>query len=220
MRLLFLTLVAVAVFGCSHPTVLKPAPSAQAVAGQKDTAASEAHGVRVTATGRWQGDPSDLWRTVTPVRITVENRSGEPLRIRYSDFALTSAQGMAATAMPAFQVQRPGVVRPFFPLTGFSVASSFAPFYPDFPMWTGAFESDPTSYPEAYAWDKPLPTSDMLSKSMPVGVLASGGSVTGYMFFPRVAGNAGAVNLTATLVNANTKAEVARISIPFVLGRD
>jgi hypothetical protein len=220
MRLSTLTLVAVVVVGCSHPVVLKPASSAQAVAGQRDTAVAEDHGVRLTATGRWQGDPSDLWRTVTPVRVTIENNSGEPLRIRYSDFALTSAQGMAATAMPAFQVHKPGVVKPYFPMSGFSIATSFAPFYPDFPMWTGAFETDPTSYPEAYAWEKSLPTSDMLSKSMPVGVLANGGSVTGYMFFPKVTGNDGALNLTATLVNANTKAPVARISIPFVVVRD
>lgn len=220
MRLSTLTWVAVVVIGCSHPVVLKPAPSAQAVAGQKDTAASEEHGVRLTATGRWQGDPSDLWRTVTPVRVTIENHSGEPLRIRYSDFTLTSSQGMAATAMPAFQVQKPGVVKPYFPLSGFSVASSFAPYYPDFPMWTGAFETDPTSYPEAYAWEKPLPTSDMLSKSMPVGVLADGGSVTGYVFFPKLTGNNGARELTATLVNANTHAKVARITIAFVVGSD
>ncbi len=221
MRLSILTsLVVVVLAGCSHPVVLKPAPQAQAVAGQKDTAAAEKKGVRFIATGQWQGDPKDLWRTVTPVRITIENHSGEPLRIRYSDFVLTSAQGMSATAMPAFQVQRPGVVKPYFPVTGFSVASPFAQFYPDFPMWTGAFETDPTSYPEAYAWEKPLPTSDMLSKSMPIGVLADGGTVTGYIFFPRVATAGSPLDLTATLVNANTKAEVARVSIPFVAAHD
>ncbi len=216
-RLSSCVFAAAGLLACSHTVELRPAPGARQVPGQAATAVAEANGVRVSASGRWNGDPGDLWNKVMPVRVTIENNSGTPVRIRYNDFTLTSTAGVVFYAIPPFQPERPVVVKPRFPVSGFSVAAPFAAFYPGYPSWVGPFDYDPAYFSSGYQWPSSLPSTDVLAKAMPIGVLADGGSAEGYLYFPKLPNNVHAATFTATLVSATAQAQVAQISIPFVV---
>ncbi len=214
-RTIGIVLFAVAA-GCGHVGALKPAVAAQAVPGQKDTAAAEAAGVRVIVYGAWDGTPSDLGDLVTPVRVTVENHSGAPLRVHYEQFQLTSASGLQANAMPPFSIQRPGSVTPYYPYTGFFIAPMFSPWYPGLAPWSGPFNYDPFYYENYYRWQQPLPSRDMLVKALPVGVLDDNGQVTGYLYFQKVAKDTPQVTFSYDLVDAKSGNALGKIGIPLV----
>lgn len=79
------TLMAVTIFsGCVVRPVLVP------VGARGQTfATADSMGVRLSVDGTaWRGDPGDLSRVVTPVRVTLENRSGREVRVGYDDFTL------------------------------------------------------------------------------------------------------------------------------------
>jgi hypothetical protein len=209
--------LAAGLLACSHAVELRPAPGSQQVSGQAATAVADANGVRISAAGKWLGSPDELWKNVTPVRVIVENHSGAPVRIRYNDFTLTSSAGVVSYAMPPFQVERPVAIKPHFPVTGFSVAAPFAAFYPGYPLWPGPFDYDPAFFSSGYQWPASLPSADMLAKTIPIGVLADGGSASGYLYFPKLPNNVHAVTFTATLVDATTLTQAAQVSIPFVV---
>jgi hypothetical protein len=209
-----------ALAACSHEVELRPGAAARTLQDRKDTAVAEAGGVRLTATGIWKGEPDDLWRAVTPIRVGLENHSGGPVRIEYQDFTLTTPAGVTTKAIPPFAIQRPGVIAPYYPATGFWVAAPFAPYYPGFPTWSGAFAYDATYFASSYTWQAPLPSTDMLAKALPVGVLAENGQATGFLYFPRLPPDTRQATLTAVLINAQSGAEVARVTIPFVVTED
>jgi hypothetical protein len=208
---------------CVHNVELQPAPTAQVLPGQKDTAIAEAAGVRVIVDGApWDGYPSDLGALVIPVRVTLENQSGAPLRIRFREFSLVTTSGFRAFALPPFHLQRPGVAlsAPCYPCAGFYVAPLYAPFYPRFTPWPGPFDLDPFYFDTYYyQWREPLPSRDMLEKALPEGVLENGGRVTGYLYFQPLGHGLSEVRFMVELVNAETKAALGTISIPFIVKR-
>src|SRR3954454_1733854 len=77
--------------GCAHDLGLLPAPDAKVPPGAPKVAYDQASGVAVLVEGdAWNANPKDLEKVMTPIRITVQNRSTQPVRITFSDFALES----------------------------------------------------------------------------------------------------------------------------------
>ncbi len=93
--------------GCiAHHRYSALAP-AQAVAGDPFAAQAEAEGVRVVArAGDWRGWPETLEERLTPVGVTVENRSGKALRIRPDSFELVDPGGFRHRALGVADLQR------------------------------------------------------------------------------------------------------------------
>jgi hypothetical protein len=228
--LLFLTLGLVA--GCAHDVELQPAPSANTttVPGQGMAATDEVSGVRVTAIAdSWPGTV-EISKEVTPVRVRIENRSGSPVLIRYSDIKLASANGPSYAAIPPFAIDAtvseprlaPGyapVTAPGFAGAGFSVAPTYSPMYPGWPAMRGGFTYDPLYY-QAYGdyWREiELPTPAMLERALPEGRIEAGGSVEGFLYFEKVNPEVNRVEFRMDLHNAERGREMGTLEIPFIV---
>jgi hypothetical protein len=159
-----------------------PGPTAQVPAGQDKTAKAQASGVQVAVTTEsWKGRPSDLPRVLTPVRVTIQNRSGHPIRLRYQDFALVGSSGFTYVSIPPLEARGNQVseapsaatpstrrvstqappqpvtpparqaVRPQFVHQGFYVSPWYSYNYPGLGVWPGYFPWDPYYYDRYYA---------------------------------------------------------------------
>src|SRR5512147_2195068 len=93
--------------GCLVHHRYGPLAPEQAVAGDPFAAQAESHGVRVLArAGDWQGWPENLEERLTPVGVTVENRSGKALRLRPEGFELLDPGGFRHRALATPELQR------------------------------------------------------------------------------------------------------------------
>lgn len=208
--------------GCARDPALVPAAGATLVPGRPGLAVEAEAGIRVYVHGdAWQGDPSDLERVMTPVRVTIENRSGQRIRIQYGSFKLTGSSGLQYEPIPPFKISRPGPVRsqPAYPppifYSNFYVAPYMSPFWPGMTAWPHAFPFDSTYYGRLYVtWREPLPTEDMLKKALPEGVLEPRGLVSGFLYFDKVTDREPGVTLSARFGEAEQGTELASFSVP------
>lgn len=209
--------------GCVHRPVLLPAPGAMSADNERAAVAEEA-GVKAVVVGRWSGYPSNLSDILTPVRVTLTNKSGHPVRLRYQEFGLTAPTGVRTAALPPFSVQRPArmAIAPTYPYVGLWLAPPYAPFYPGIRRWHGPFAWNPGFYAQGYTyWEPSLPTRDMLLRALPEGVLAEGGEITGYLYFPRLSADQGTqVTFVFDLVHAESEAELGTVSVPLIVAED
>lgn len=212
-----------ALAGCTHYYQLVPAPTATWTAGPGRAAIGEAEGVRMTVrAGLWNGDPPRLHQHVLPLRVEIENRSGRPLRVLYSDFRIESDEGVTLRTIPPLKVKgsaviAQGYVQPDFTYSGFYFAPHYRPYYGGGPFWGDAWP-----YDDAYAgyyttWRQPLPTVDMLRRAMPEGVVQEGGRLNGFLYLQRLKEDVPRVTFVATLVDARTGQAFGRIEIPFAV---
>jgi hypothetical protein len=216
--------------GCEHYQVLAPAPGAERVSGDEDAAASSADGVRLVAQGRWSGHPSDLAEVVTPVRVTIENHSASRLSLRYRAFSLRGPSGQLAGALSPASIQRPEGANPAMPMPfgrAYSAGVYSAPIMGPGPLYANWDPCpDSTGYGWPYYgdcvnyWEPALPTPDMLRKALPEGVLEPGSRRAGYLYFPRVSSGEGSeARFEFELVDADSKATLGSIVVPFVVKR-
>lgn len=225
-----LLVLALLLAGCS--ATLRPAPGTVAIPGPGHGAIAEAAGVRIVAVAEaWRGYPEDLGSVVTPILVVVENGSARRLGIRYDRFALESPDGRRLVAVPPFAVSGSVSVRvmaPYYPpVVGFGVAPYLSPYYPGWVVYSGDFPhrrahdhwrrdwpffmAHPT-----YAWVR-LPTTDMIQRALPEGVVEPGGKITGFLYFDELPGSTRAVTFTATLVDAAGETPFGTVRIPFVV---
>lgn len=224
LSLLALPLVA----GCASSAELQPAATATAV--DDTTAVDRVAGVRVRVDGApGLALPEGTENAVTPVRVVIENQGDDPLRIRLRELRLLERDGAENVALPPLQLDAevPGAVSPAFGASRFSLAPRYAPFYAGgvprrglttgpFTSWSGPFDADPYYSPTYYPrWVNPLPTTEMVSRALPEGVLSPGGSVDGLVFFEGISPLEDRVLFVADLVNARTGAVMGTIRIPF-----
>jgi hypothetical protein len=215
--LLLLLLIA-----CVHAPQLVPAPGAPRDPTSPDAAAATVAGVEVSAGGkRWSGEPPDLDSLVTPLYVRVRNGSAVPVRIRYGDFTVTARSGLQTSAIPPFQIQRPGTevvtLAPAFTSDRFFLYERYRRFYPGYPLWEGPWDFDPAFYDQSYAtWKPSLPTKDMLQQALPEGVLQPGGSAAGFLYFNQLQ-DKGPVVFAAEIVAAGTREPLGAARIPMVL---
>jgi hypothetical protein len=145
---LVLTLAA----GCVAHTQLVPAPGANLV--PEEVAVAADGGVRLLADpDAWRGNPPDLVRVMTPIRVRLDNQSGRPLRVEHADFTLVGDSGFHFTALSPFTAPREGAEQPAVDTApaggprgrlsfGFGVGPGWgwgSPGYPGAPWWGGGF---------------------------------------------------------------------------------
>ena len=220
----------VVISGCTTTPELSPAPSANEARGLEEAAVSTVEGVNMVAgADAWPGRP-EIREEVTPLRVTIENNSNQPLRIRYSEFALVSSTGKRYAALPPFaiegDVEEPvvfesdyAVPRPAFSYNRFSVAPFYAGTYPAMQSYPGAFYYDQFYYDRYYTYwrEIDLPTEEMLERALPEGVIDPGGQVEGFLYFEKVDVEEPRVRLRADLVNARDGDIFGTITIPFTV---
>lgn len=212
-----------ALVGCSSTSTLTPAPTANELAGPGQGAIVRGAGVEMVArAGAWQGDPSNLSQRLTPMMMTIRNDSGQPIRIRYNELMLVTPKGTVYKALPPIDInatvnERITVV---YPPSRFRYAPYYSPFIPGVPIYEYPF-----TYHRPY-WDRygtvmrkvQLPTSDMLQRALPEGVLEAGGVVSGFVYFPGIGDDIEQVNVRADLMNAQTGQRLTTLAIPFRVG--
>lgn len=209
--------------GCA--ATLVPAPGARRVPGVGYAAEDQQVGVHIVASSEaWRGFPSDLGDIVEPMLVTITNDSGRPLEIRYEHFDLLTPGGMAFVALPPFQVEgvsfapdhRSGPALGF----GFSVAPYLSPWYPGWTVYGGRFPYNAGYYDGYYPYYSgyeriTLPTGDMIQRALPEGVLASGGRISGFIYFEQVT-DVTRVSFVARLVEVGGQ-QFGAIQIPFLV---
>lgn len=240
-RLLAAVFVSFAVLSsCVVEPFLVPDVGAQPVTGDESTAYAEQQGVHFYADGAaWKGDPPQLAQVMTPVLITIDNRSSRSLRLSYSDLRLVGSSGFvypAMAPMPGRNIvssidgQKCMVVladysaaapvrpprHPRFRQHRFYVAPHYRYFYPNYYAWPNTFFYDP-SYYDNLTWPQRLPTADMLAEALPEGVVQAGGNVQGFIYFQQVAQRERQVRLEFSLVNADDGTAFGVVMVPFVV---
>lgn len=221
--LAFIPLLALGPAGCA--TKLVPAPGAHRVPSIGYAADAEQAGVHVVAaTEAWRGFPTDLGDIVEPMLVTITNDSGRSLELRYEHFDLLTPGGAAFVALPPFQIS--GVsYEPVYAMGGpalgfgFSVAPYLSPWYPGWTVYGGPFPFNPGYYSGYYTYYSSyerlsLPTSDMIHKALPEGVLEPGGRITGFLYFEQVT-DVSHVVFVARLVEVGGQ-PFGEIQIPFI----
>jgi hypothetical protein len=218
-QLVALVLAVVGLGACAGR--LRPAPEAQlAPPDGAPGAVAEASGVTLEArVGAWRAWPPNLEAVTLPVLVTIDNRGGLRLRVRYDDFDLTAQDGRRFAA------------RAPFALTGY-VAQPVTPYaYPYWgpgPMVFGGFRSaafvgrpffyDPFYYdywpPVAYVG---LPSGDMVQLALREAVVEPQTRVSGFVYFDRLPRKVTRVDLTFRLVDAASGEARGEIVIPFVV---
>ncbi|MFN3323901.1 MAG: hypothetical protein ACK5AZ_10430 [Bryobacteraceae bacterium] len=214
----------VLVFAAGCGQRLQPAPGAQVVPGDPRSAMAEEGGIRISARANdWRGDPSNLNEVVTPVRLRIENNSPAPVRIRYNEFSIVTGTGFRAMALPPRHITgtvdqlQPVTVAPGFGFSRFQLAPFWGPYYPGVGVWPGPFAYDPFYYDTAWVrWARPLPTTDMIRRAIPEGVIQSDGHVEGFIFFNTPGKDVRSMTVEADFVHAQTEQQIASLRIPFV----
>jgi len=234
----FACLAAVVSFGCTVEPVVVPGP------GMDPTLATgpsfvEVAGVRVWADSRWEGQPARLPEVLTPVRVTLENHSGHPLRVSYRDVSLLGASGFRYLALPPFPLERspsstldrPRVtlvdfhpahpvsprrmVVPRYPHKHFYVTRPYVPLFPGYLVWPHLWAWEAYSSRLYANWPSNLPSEDMQDLALPEGVLQEGGNIAGYLYFQQTRRESG-VQLEFKLVDADSSESLGTATLPLV----
>jgi hypothetical protein len=213
---------------CMPEARLQPLPAARTVAGDEAAAVAEEAGVRLVADGdAWRGNPGNLERSLTPVEVRLENRSGRPLSVKYEHFTLVGGSRFRYSAVSPLELG--GALALLEPASGTGGAGvgvgvelgwgwgrhhpyGWGP-WPGWydPFW-GPYYPGPRGYP---ACQEPLPTRDMLTQALPEGTLEEGGTLAGFLYFQGVAEREKAVTLRARLVDARNGETFGVLDIPF-----
>ncbi|MFW6245039.1 MAG: hypothetical protein ACOC36_04045, partial [Fibrobacterota bacterium] len=190
---------------CSPAVRLTPSPKADIPSGSPDAAFGETAGVHVLVeTESWTGYPS-IEEHVTPIRVTITNRSDTPLRIRYQSFVLKVNSDHLRAQAP-YRVQ--GMMR-----IPYSEAKHFDDtvfHYDDLEvdpcceiLERVLAQSDTSSGDEGLpdVWVQ-LPTREMVQLVLPDGVVDTGELVSGFLYFDRLRSGPAEVTFTADIVSA------------------
>lgn len=229
--------------GCIFEPMLVPDERATVLPDRTSMAMAETADVTVWVDGAaWRGNPTDLGHVMTPVSVTIENKSPYPVRVAYADFALVGGTGFRYAAIapmpgrapvsdlgiegsevafadyhPAAPVRsrpaRPWVYRSQ-PNVQFYVAPHYRYWHPGVSVWSAPFPYDRYYYSQSQ-WTQQLPTADMLSLALPEGVIQSGGHVQGFIYFQSVNRRETAVQFQVKLIDATTGNAFGTVEIPF-----
>lgn len=208
--------------GCGHGRVL-PAATAQTIIGAPTSAVTTQNGVRLAISSDvWRGDPEDLGEYLTPMKVRITNNSGKPVRILYQDFAFRGKSGRLYRVRPVVPIDHDrsqtadAPIKPVYTATNFFVAPRLRDVYRCCEAWPQPLPRDESLYAKQYhSWKDELPTREMKRESLPEGVLADGGVITGFLYFDDVARREKGATFEAHLEDGEGGAEVADLTIPF-----
>jgi hypothetical protein len=225
--------------GCIPEASLRPSTGAQLQQGDANAARAETSGVLLVADGAaWKGTPENLERSLTPVRVRLENHSGRPLRLQYGDFALVGQEsrfryaavppltlGNGVASVQPGRSGRVGLYVGTAPTWAYGPYGRYGRFgsgrYGPRGPFVGPYNPFyPDPYYGGYRCEEPLPTQDMLAQALPEGVLEAEGRVEGFLYFQGVTARESQVLLQARLVDANTGESFGTLDIPFQVRKD
>jgi hypothetical protein len=216
---------AVLAAACSRTVAeLTPAPGAATVGGAGEGATATAAGVQVIARSKaWHWNPTDLDAKVTPLLVEMHNNGDRSVRVRYTQISLTDDAGNHFSVMPPYDIE--GTVseaftvrNPYYGFNRFSVAPYLSRWYPRFSRWNGAFAYDPAyyrPYVTRYA-EVSLPTAEMVQRALPEGVMSSGGSAEGFVYFEAFHRGTKTLTLNVDIVDAMSGSVIGTAKIPFL----
>lgn len=207
---------------CGHSRLL-PATGAETVLGAPTAAVAVENGVRLTVdSDSWRGEPEDLADWLTPMKVRITNKSGKPVRIMYEAFRVRGKSGRVYRARPVVPIAQAssesnrGTIKPIYAASKFFVAKRLGDVYRCCDSWPEPLPRDDALYEKQYrAWRDQPPTSHMKRESMPEGVLANGGVITGYLYFDHVADRETLATFQARLEDGEGGQAVADLKIPF-----
>jgi hypothetical protein len=215
--------------GCTSRADLQPAAQARPAPGLEDAAVAAVSGVRITAQAvGWPGE-ADVLAKVQPMRMIIENRSGEPLLVVYENFALLGPRGRTFAALPPYRIQgtvnvawleegHGPVADPAFSHSGFELSPMYRDAYPGVPVAPRPIFGNPVYYDHFHRRlaEMDLPTPAMVRRALPEGALMDGGRLEGYLYFEKVPPvEVEGVVLRAELVNVATGGVIGTAAIPF-----
>jgi hypothetical protein len=218
-----------ALTACSPWVRLEPVAFSKLVPGTKRAVLASSNGIQVIVEpGDWPGEPR-IQEKVTPIKITLENKSGHPLRVAYTDFNLEGPKQQHFAVLPPFQIR--GVVSvpvgrgyvtgfsPIFYHYGFLISPYYYPYYPGWGFYGGPFYYD-SFYNNYYytIWEQvQLPTEEMLNLAIPEGVVQDKGRVEGFLYFQKVPHKIPQINFVARLYDAQSGEALGSVTIPFLV---
>ncbi|HSL16894.1 MAG TPA: hypothetical protein VLB51_03220 [Methylomirabilota bacterium] len=224
----FVLAAALVALGCQPRTELEPiVEDDMELEVSDDVAEDTLAGFSLTVDGdAWQGDVA-IEDEVTPLKVEITNASTEPLAVEYANFMLVGAVE-EYEAMPVFPydmaagepVLKPGFEAPAgqeLEAVNFQVAPYYAALYPGLEV-APALLLDRDYYGHFLTvWEGTgLPTEEMQRLALPEGILLPDGTVTGFLYFERVAELEDKVNLLVQLENAETNELEGTFRIPMV----
>jgi hypothetical protein len=218
--------------GCVwHGRRLVPANSAHPAPGLSAAAVEDAAGIAITVeVDAWPRDVTPLERSVTPVRVTVDNHSGRAVLVRHYDFALRGGSGQAYAALAPDEVavasadQPVTVVQPIFGPAG-QAGSSNRRLMPPGPQPVPGLNRWETSFPynsdyfHGYTVTPEVRRVQAVVRALPEGIVQDGGTVRGFVYFAGGAYGERRVLFEASLLKSpppyGDGIEVAHARIPF-----
>lgn len=210
-------LFALVLFSCS--TQVRLLPLGDKIADLPNAASEKVADISVLIeTQAWSGDPAILSK-VTPVRVTIQNKSGNLIRVRSSEFAFVSDNGQRYSALPPYDVKGSveKQVTPGFACDHFMIAPYYSGYFPDIEACPDDFTYDQVYYNNYYPdWAQfQLPTREMLRLALPDGVVDVGGYVSGFLYFQNISTKEQRVKFIAKLINAVNGDLMGTVSMPF-----
>ena len=179
------------------------APGCAGRVGPMPPASASAGGVEVSAVANaWTGWPAELGRLVTPVRVSIVNRSELAVRVDVRRFVLAIPEGGRLAAMLPPDVRGPaaGPAPAALPQAGAALGPTRENSGPGWALNEPALDprADAALAPER-TWE--LPSGDMLALALPEGVLPPGRAITGFVYFERAPRGVTDVTLTWPIVD-------------------
>jgi hypothetical protein len=207
------------VTACASRQRFVPASQLERASGDPSAAVVNQSGLTVVADAdEWDAYPASLPALMTPVYVRIMNDSDHEIAIRYQDFHLATESGGRLAPLPPLASDRVNraAVLPQLDARGFH----WAPYYrdlfgEDLDYWTGGFAFDPYYYDRYSRWRSDLPTTPMVERALPEGVLEAGGFVAGFLYFPKANATRG-VTLEVDLAPPEGSPRIADITIPFL----
>lgn len=213
---------AVAIAGCARQYAeLSPAVGAVPASGPGEGAVASAAGVQVSAHMQaWHFDPPDLDHKLTPVLMQFTNNSARAIVIRYKDMALTDAGGARYDVIPPYDISGtlsvPVTIQNPYAYNGYAYNYRYAAAY--VPYDAGGFVYDPYYYrPYVTVYTNvPLPTPEMVSRSLPEGPVPAGATAGGFVFFRSFPRGERLLTLRVDIIDQASSAMLGTVTIPFV----
>ncbi len=169
----------------------------------------------------WDDFPENLYDEVTPLYVTIENRSNEPIFFGYGQMNLVEADGDLRPALPLFDIGEDVTMerdlKPTFEYESFQVTAPYQTMYPTMTVTPYRTTSvTPYDYHRYFTrWEVDLPTLEMIEQAIPEGVIEPGGRVAGFLYFDEVDDDEDFVTFTYVARSMRGNAEVDRVAVKF-----
>ena len=205
--------------GCGHGHLV-PAPSATMVPGAPGAAFQIVDGVRCSAdAAAWEGRPGAVPSFVLPVKVRIVNASGTPIRLLDQDFALVGSSGRKYQPIPVLSSDpdpAASSVYPIYASSKFYVSARYHDVYQSLEAWPEPLGRNDSFYERQYRrWGGERPLREVVRMALPEGVLADGGTISGFLYFESPLGRESKVTFEADFENSAGADTVAAMKIPF-----